>query len=588
MFSLKNPSVLVVLLGHMVACSGSSSNPEGTGGMAGNASGGEAGQGTSTPVPDLPILETKAPSCAPAAAGLQRLSTEQYRNTVRELSKRLKIDAQFSGLEALLLAVPEDNVKGAFRGMDRRLSLNHVSAYHSVAIAFADRLVSDPTALGQLAPSCKADDISSCAKDAAKNFGRLAFRRPLLDEEVTRFSSVAAGATKSDAIRGLVVRMLTTPDFLYHLELQGSTYADDKQLVALDGHHIAARLSYLLWQNMPDSLLMQAADDGKLTTQAGLQAQVSRMLATPAVKNTVWDFFEQWWRLRDFLGFATYDAYLKSFAAGLGLENQDGDHRQQSVDEIRALTEHFTWDTKGNMRDLLLTRLSWAKWPFLNSLYGTAGARSDAEIMLKDEQRPGILTRAAFLISGDEHTSPIHRGGFIRRQLLCGEIPTPDPASLPAGSLEPPPASTSLSTRQRFEQKTAAAQCQVCHTQLNGIGFALENYDGLSRFRTTESVGGKALPINTNVVPQIVDGDTKSQTSTPLQLVTAIADSGQAEACMATQLFRFAYRRLDVPEDDCVVQSIAAELKGKNASGLAGAISKVMLHESFLVRRVSP
>ena len=165
------------------------------------------------------------------------------------------------------------------------------------------------------------------------------------------------------------------------------------------------------------------------------------------------------------------------------------DHYGDMVDELRDLTELFTWSRKGTLADLLTTDLS------VDPVAG-AGPAVPGGALVRQRRLPaaaaadraGLLQRAALLVSSLETTNPFHRGAFLRRQLLCDPLPQPDPNSCrPDRSIRrrparPRPPASASPARPR------AALCQPCHRQFNDLGFVLEAFDALGRLRTTEKV----------------------------------------------------------------------------------------------------
>ena len=114
---------------------------------------------------------------------------------------------------------------------------------------------------------------------------------------------------------------------------------------------------------------------------------------------------------------------------------------------------------------------------------------SDDYPKLPPGTRLGLLQRAGLLVANLEQTNPFHRGALIRRSVLCDALPQPDPNSLPPGSLDPPPTSTAQTTRQRFQAKVESkALCQTCHGGFSNMGYVLESFDTLGRYRTVASV----------------------------------------------------------------------------------------------------
>ena len=267
--------------------SGGSSGNSGTSGTAGG--GGDSGSsGSGTVTQTNPDLFGKCPDGDPEAGvtPLAKLSTVQYRNTVRDLLVASGLDDVVTAVTANLASVPDDSTQASFRGLDQRISSEHITAYFDVAVAVGDAVTKDSEHLTTLAGSCATQSslASSCVDQFLDAFGRRAFRRPLTDDELTEYRDVAEGdspkaANPAEAFRNVVVSMLMSPRFVNHLELEGSEVSSQSDYLALDPYEVASRLSYTFWQTMPDDDLLDAAADGSLATDDGFKAELDRVYA---------------------------------------------------------------------------------------------------------------------------------------------------------------------------------------------------------------------------------------------------------------------------------------------------------------------
>jgi hypothetical protein len=210
-----------------------------------------------------------------------------------------------------------------------------------------------------------------------------------------------------------------------------------------------------------------------------------------------------------------------------------------------------------------------------------------------DGSRRGILQRAALLADSLEETNPFHRGAFIRRSILCDNLPRPDPNSLPAGSLDPPPASTAMTTRQRYAAKVDGnGLCQTCHASFSNLGYVMEAYDALGRFRTMEKVFDEqtgallaTLPIDTTAVPQVIGGDARA-VGGPAELNQRLIESGKVEACLSANYFRYALRRDPARDsgDACAYEAMRSGLASGGA--LAAAFRGLATSAGFRQHKV--
>jgi hypothetical protein len=265
------------------------------------------------------------------------------------------------------------------------------------------------------------------------------------------------------------------------------------------------------------------------------------------------------------------------------------------VQEIRDLTELYTWKQPGTFKDLMTSTVSVTRSADLAHLYGVpAWSGSGAYPTFSDGSRVGLLQRAALLASSLETTNPFHRGALIRRAILCDDLPRPDPNTLPPGSLDAPPPSTALTTRQRYQAKVEGNPlCQGCHSAFSNIGYVMEAYDALGRYRTSEQVFDEqtgalvaTLPIDTSASIDLTGAGARS-VKTPAELNQRILESGKVEGCLSANYFRYALRRDPARDsaDACAFQSMQSAL-AKGDVGLADVFRSIALDSGFRRRKV--
>jgi hypothetical protein len=554
-----------------------------TGGSGNSSSSAGKGGGGTAGVPPLPA------DCDPAATAsptpLRRLGRVEYLNTLRDLLTPAGLAAEVDAVDAQTEQVPPDGAsEHLFSVMDRRVTQRHVDAFYGVADALSGRLSTNETSLEALAGACArdAEPTEACVTDFLTGFGGRAFRRRLTNAEVARYLELrVAGTPSPEVFRSVLFSLLLAPDVLYHLEIGGEPNAGTPDVLSLTGFEKASRLSYLFWQSTPDAALLTAAEAGELDTDQGYQAAVERVFSDPRTRTTIATFWGEWLGLTGFAGFVggpQFDAFAEDVEANAALASA-------MKEETQALIDHFTWDTQGSYRDVLTSRLFVSESTELAALYGVPPWNgSGAPPSLPIEERSGLLTRAAMLVEGNAVTNPIKRGAFILKQLLCEEIDPP--SDLPADALSLPMTDPTQSTRTRFEAKTSPAECRGCHSVINPLGFALEAYDALGRFRTQERVyadDGELL--STMDVDPVVDvsiGDVVTPVTTPVEFSEAIAASQAAYECLARQYFRFALRRDETAADACTVGAIRDQ--STQSGSLAATLRSVALTPSFRQR----
>jgi len=529
-----------------------------------------------------------------------KLTTVQYRNTIRDLLTMAGASAVLPKLHGLLASVPDDSLGAGFRGLDNRTSLEHVQGYFNVGVAVGDAVVEDKALLTAVAGACanEATLSATCVDGFLDRFVEQAYRRPLVEADRAEYASLNDGVrSPAQAIRAMVVVALSSPRLVHQVEIDGGAIQSETDLLQLTSYEIAARLSYTFWQTMPDAALWAAAEDGSLATDAGFAGQLQRVFADGRTRETLWQFWNEWMRFEKFTGFETTRPAFKALAAGESIGEAGHDHYADMVQEVRSLTELFTFERSATVADLLNTDVSVTKSSDLARLYGVQPWSGSGEYpKLPFGTRAGLMQRAALLVSNLEQTNPFHRGAFVRRELLCDPLPQPDPNSLPPGSLDPPPPSSAQTTRQRFQAKVEGkALCAGCHGSFSDLGYVMESFDALGRYRTTEKVYDEQtgaqlaeLPLDTNAVVRITPDDASPATGAA-DLNQRLVQSQKVEACLAQHYFEYASRRAatDASIDTCVVQDLTAGLKDPTV-GLAGAFRRMAQYSSFFQRKVGP
>jgi hypothetical protein len=396
----------------------------------------------------------------------------------------------------------------------------------------------------------------ACVDAFLDEVGLRVLRRPLDATERASykklFDKVHATEPHDTALAAVLTRMFQSPDFLYHVAL------GDPGTGKLVDHELAARLSYLLWESMPDEALFEAAATGKLRTAADVEREVARMLEDPRAKRTLTRFFELWLHIdaldviaKDPTVYADFDALRPSMRT-----------------EFDMFLEHVVGGG-GDLRALLTSQDTFVDAP-LAGLYGVdppAGA-GFAQVKLDAKQRAGILTQSAFLSIFGKATrsAPILRGVFVRERLLCAPLPPP-PAN---AAVIPPDLPSPTTTRAFFEDLTASDKCMACHQQINPIGFGFESYDGIGRYRTTE----KGFPVDASGA--LTAGDQAGPFDGAVELAGKLADSEDVHRCLATQWLRFRFGRVFGPHDRRIVDQLDADLakEGGKLRALALALAR--------------
>jgi hypothetical protein len=485
----------------------------------------------------LATLPAEAPATRAAAAGpsrpvLRRLTHSQYNHTVRDLlGDESRPADQF----------PKEDFVHGFTNQAEGQSVSPLlaEAYAKAAERLAHNAFRNPSRLVNCAPS------DACRDRFLRELGRRAFRRPLKDSEVAAYGKLFARET--DFYKGAqlaVEAMLQSPHFLFHLE-RGA-------------YGVASRLSYFLWDTMPDEALLAAAAKGELDTAAGIERQTRRMLADDRAKASFDEFLGQWLRfdrlrgaLRDRNRFPEYSAELVG----------------AMVEETTRLFRSLVWDN-GNFMEFYNADYSYLDGSLARLYAVTAPREPWAKTTLPEEtERGGILGQATFLTltSKPADTSPTDRGLFVREHFLCQQVPPPPPgvnATLPVVTDEKP-----ATTRERLAIHLSNQVCASCHSLVDPVGFGFEKFDAIGKFRkeefvliapTADEIKTKRktkpteyrLPIDAR---GYLRGLQKAEFSSPRELGQVLANEPSCQRCVVKQLFRWAVGRTEQSEDQPVI-----------------------------------
>jgi hypothetical protein len=514
-----------------------------------------------------------AASCAPAAepmigsTPLRRLSVVEYGNTVRDLFG--------PGAPA-----PDLLPDARTTGFDNNADLLTVSpAAAERYLTAAETLAGTATAnLGALSPclaTATAASEASCVDGFIRDFGRRAFRRPLVDAEVTALGGLFAGArgdgdSLAQAVAVTIAGMLQSPYFLYRTEVAQA--AAGQTVARLAPFELASRLSYLLWGSMPDETLMAAAAADQLGNKELIAAQARRMLDDPRARAMVAGFDEQWlqtYRLTSIQkDAATFPDFSPAIAAAMKTETD------MFVDDV-------VWQSGGSVMDLFT-----APYTFRNKTLATfygAGAgptgSTFARVDLDPARAAGLLTQGGVMaaIAHAVDTDPTRRGKFVRVQLLCESIPPPPPDV----NAVPTTADPGQTTRQHAISQRGSGGCGTCHQLMDRIGFAFENYDAVGRWRDTEN--GQAVDASGELIGTDVPGPFDG----PAALGQKMAGSAEARRCAVTQWWRFAAGRPEEAADACAIASVdqAFAASGSHVRELLLAITQT---DGFAYGKVQP
>jgi hypothetical protein len=460
---------------------------------------------------------------------LVHLSRAEYERTVSDL---------LGVATSLTATFPEDDAVVGFSApvnVDATLARNYWQAAEEAASIAASRF-------DVLVPCDLAGE--GCVDRFVSEFGLRVFRRPLGETEIADYvalyeETVADGDDATTSLTAVVHAMLASPSFLYRVEIP-----PDGSVRALDDYEIASRLSYFLWGTMPDEPLFDAAARGALADPAARATEVDRMLADERARDGLAEFVDEWLQLSHLDHFT----FAEGVVPGVVTEEQQAALRTRMREQASAFVERVFFDGAHTFEELMTSR-TYAADDTLAPILGIAPPGGEVDVELAD--RAGLLTLPATLAahggSFSGGTSPIKRGVWLLDRILCLPHPPPLPqlpdycsASCEGGCAEgtacedglcvavsattcgddadcnltggmlgschssgrciPNPAfciprrQADQTTRQWWD--SFGGGCHGCHAQINGIGYGLESYDGVGRYRETERTSEGDEPID--------------------------------------------------------------------------------------------
>jgi mono/diheme cytochrome c family protein len=434
-------------------------------------------------------------------------------------------------------------------------------------------------AIFSIRPDPKNKDSAAAERDAAKaivtNFSSKAFRRPVTPVQLDRLMNLYDTAKKNgqvyeECVRFVLKGILVSPSFIFRAEPDRPT-KDPHGVYPLDDYEIASRLSYFLWSSMPDDALFAQAKAEKLRDPSVITSEVQRMLKDPKSKALVQGFASQWLELRK-LETITFDA--KTFP-------------EFNEDIRKAMYEETALYFESIMReDRSVLEFIDSDYAYLNDklakLYNISGVNGPQmrRVSLTDRNRGGLLGQGAILAvtSMPNRTSPVKRGKWVLEQLL-GDPPPPPPPMVE--SLEQEAENKKevllLSLRERMDLHRQDPVCNSCHKVMDAIGFGLENFDALGRWREKD---GKGAQLDT--AGKLPSG---SSFRSPSELKRLFMNDKEKFAFnLAEKMMTYALGRGMEHYDDQTLEKIALELD-KNDYRFSLLVTQIATSYPFLYRR---
>lgn len=485
-----------------------------------------------------PAREPGVLSPAPAAeyeappVFMQRLTQAQYRNVARDI---LGDDVLVPGSNAL----EPDSKSGRLVAVSNALttiSTRGVEQYEAAAYLLAEQAMGEEARRASLMtcePTATVDD--ECAREFIESVGRRLWRRALTQEEVAPLVVVASDAAQvhEDFYKGLeypLAALFQSPSFLFRVELgeDDPERAGERRFTSVE---MASRLSFLLWNSVPDEALLSAGESGELVTDEGVAAQVQRMLEDPRARRGVRAFFTDMFGLDDLDDMNKDPTLYSEYSPEVGA---------MAREETLLGIENLVFERYGDYRSLMNTRRTFVNRK-LASIYDVRSPVREGygEVVVGENSlRRGLLGQVSFL-AGQSHpvgSSATLRGKFVRQVLMCGVVPPP-PSNVDTSI--PEPSGEAKTLRERVAEHLENPSCANCHLIMDPIGLAMENFDALGQFRTRDN--GELIDASGDLDGVLFDD--------PRGLADALYDNPEVVRCLVETLFQYATARERRTED---------------------------------------
>jgi hypothetical protein len=528
-FYTRTPLGVVALGALALACTGVVGGEEEKGSGPGGPSGtGATGSGGIVD-PGVPLTED------PGRKDMHRLNTAEYNATVKDvLGTQLQpANPSWRGGEI----DGWDNIASQL-GVDD----TQYERYFTAANDLAEEFFANP-ALKARYVTCATTDDATCVNGIINNAGLHIFRRPLSTEEVATYFKAYQGARTigddhDQSLKVVLRALLSSAEFLYRIEIDPDPASTTPH--AVTAYELASRLSYFLWSSAPDDALLAAAADSSLVADAGLGAAVDRMLTDAKAQRLIENFAGQWLGGRKIAEKTVDPAVYPDWNPDLAGAAQ----RELYAYFGEFLSGARPWNT------FLSADVNFLEPP-LAALYGVAGT---GRTEVTTDTRYGFLGLGGFLAASSvaARTSPTLRGRWILQNLLCNK-PADPPPMVP--ELEEQSADLSnLSIREKLEAHRANPACAGCHSIIDPYGLALEEYDGIGKYRTSYPDG---TPIDASAVVPPTDVNPQGLTFSGLNgLSQAVGADPRFMTCVGSKLLTYGLGRLTTESDKPYLKTI--------------------------------
>jgi hypothetical protein len=501
----------------------------------------------------------------PGRVTIRRLNREEYHHTIRDLL----------GVDFWPEDFPADEVGYGFDNIGDVLSLSPMlmEKYLAAAAEIVERAMKPQSDSHRrlIARMPEPGQEQAVARELLGAFARRAYRRPVTDEEVARLvrfvaMSLENGGSFLEGMQIAVQAALCSPHFLFRWELDPpATKPGDVR--ELNDYEVASRLSYFLWNSMPDEELFTLAAQGALRRDGHLEKQAARLLKDWRARSFFTSFAGQWLQIRNLWEVSLDPGVFKGWDDRL-----KGAMKEEAELFFQAIA----------LEDRPVTDLLAADFTFVNEKlarhYGLAGVQGETfqrVTLPPGSPRGGVVTLGAVLVSTSTptRTAPVIRGKWILEQIL-GTPPPPPPPNVPPLPNQSPVDQTA-SLRKRLEEHASRAECAGCHKRMDPLGFALENFDATGAWRGTD---GKYPIEPAGKLPSGVSF------TGPRDLKTALQSGPRFVRSFTEKLMIYALGRGLDDYDRCAIDAVLAK-SGGNESRFGALVAGIVTSDPFLKRQ---
>ena len=509
----------------------------------------------------VPVQICSAESTQKAA--LRRLNSREFANSVR--------DVLGVTVNQTLLPLNDFNGSGydtdgsALRlsDLDSKKYLDVLQAALTTLFAAAPKTGFDYTC----ANTASEQSSRSCTSTKLALLARRALKKNLTAAEIARYVDFAKkDSDVTEGLKSAMTAMLMSPYFLY-LNAEPAAAVSGAKVLNVNNLELAHRLALMIWSSVPDDALITLALSGKIQESATLREQVVRMVADAKFKTGLGQgFVDSWLELYKLNGITRTDPSISTLSDA---------YLKDMAEESRLFVQYLF------KNDRPVSEVLTAQYSFLNQrlaqVYGVSGTFSATTFTMTSvpaTQRSGVMTQPSVLtLTGKlDSTSPVKRGFWMTKRILCSE-PPPPPPNIPVFDSE---GSSGLTIKQRLAEHRTNVSCAGCHTQMDPVGIGRENFSQIGRWRT--SYGSTPVDATESFDTTAFNG--------PVELGKILAPREDVKACITSQIATYALGRATSTDDACYIREILTKTESSSSKGFLTLLQEMVDSPLFKQHRL--